>query len=57
MEDLKSYFHIERLDEAVNDTFEDAEALQELVLEVPYTELLDELLCCCTNDLQILTLI
>ena len=43
MDDLKSYFHIERLDEAVNDTFEDAEALQELVLEVPYTELLDEL--------------
>lgn len=43
MEDLKSYFHIERLDEAVNDTFEDAEALQELVLEVPYTEHLDEL--------------
>lgn len=24
MEDLKSFFHIERLDEAVNDTFEDA---------------------------------
>lgn len=43
MEDLKSFFHIERLDEAVNDTFEDAEALQELVLEVPYTEHLDEL--------------
>lgn len=35
--DLKSYFHIERLDEAVNDTFEDAEALQELVLDFPYT--------------------
>lgn len=33
MEDLKSFSHIERLDEAVNDTFEDAEALQELVLE------------------------
>lgn len=43
MEDLKSYFHIERLDEAVNDTFEDAETLQELVLEIPYTEHLDEL--------------
>lgn len=42
-EDLKEFFHIERLDEAVNDTFEDAEALQELVLEFPYTENLDEL--------------
>lgn len=42
-EDLKDFFHIERLDEAVNDTFEDAEALQELVLEFPYTENLDEL--------------
>lgn len=42
-EDLQQHFHIERLDEAVNDTFEDAEALQELVLEIPYTEHLDEL--------------
>lgn len=41
--DLKDFFHIERLDEAVNDTFEDAEALQELVLDFPYTEQLDEL--------------
>jgi len=41
--DLKSFFHIERLDEAINDTFEDAEALQELVLEFPYTEHLDDL--------------
>lgn len=42
-DDLKSYFHIERLDEAVNDTFEDAEALQSLVLDMPYTEHLDDL--------------
>lgn len=41
-DDLQSYFNIERLDVAVNDTFEDAEALQELVLEIPYTENLDE---------------
>lgn len=41
-EDLKSYFHIERLDEAVNDTFEDAESLQEMVLDIPYTEHLDD---------------
>ncbi len=33
----------QRFNEAVNDTFEDAEALQELVLEVSYTEHLDEL--------------
>ena len=43
MEDLRNFFHIERIDEAVNDTFEDAEALQELVLEIPYTQYLDEL--------------
>lgn len=42
-DDLKGYFHIERLDEAVSDTFEDAEALQELVLDFPYTEHLDSL--------------
>ena len=42
-DDLREYFHIERIDEAVNDTFEDADALQELILEFPYTENLDEL--------------
>ena len=41
--DLKDFFHIERLDQAVNDTFEDAESLQELVLDFPYTEQLDDL--------------
>ena len=42
-DDLKSFFKIERLDQAVEDTFEDAEALEELILEFPYTENLDEL--------------
>lgn len=42
-EDLKGFFHIERIDEAVKDTFEDAEALQEMVLDFPATEHLDEL--------------
>lgn len=42
-EDLKGFFRIERLDEAVTDTLEDAEALQEMVLDFPYTEHLDEL--------------
>lgn len=41
--DLKDFFHIERIDQAVSDTFEDVEALQELVLVFPYTEQLDEL--------------
>lgn len=40
-EDLKRYFHIERIDEAVSDTFENADALQELVLDFPYAEHLD----------------
>lgn len=42
-EDLKDYFHIERIDEAIEDTFEDADSLQELILEFPYTENLDDL--------------
>lgn len=42
-EDLKNYFHIERVDQAVEETFEDAEALQELVLDFPYTEKLDDI--------------
>lgn len=42
-DDLKSFFKIERLDQAVADTLEDADALEELVLDFPYTEHLDEL--------------
>ncbi len=42
-EDLKAFFKIERLDHAIEDTFEDAEVLEELVLDFPYTEHLDEL--------------
>lgn len=42
-EDLKSYFKISRIDQAVEDTIEDADALQELVLDFPYTEHLDNL--------------
>lgn len=42
-DDLKEYFHIERINEAIEDTFEDVDALQELILEFPYTENLDEL--------------
>ena len=32
-----------RGDQAIEDTFEDAEALEELILEFPYTENIDEL--------------
>ncbi|MDE6383475.1 MAG: hypothetical protein K2K79_03880 [Paramuribaculum sp.] len=42
-EDLKGFFKIERLDQAVEDTLEDADALEEMVLDFPYTEHLDEL--------------
>lgn len=42
-DDLKSYFHVEKIEEAVLDTIEDAEALQELILDFPYTENLDDL--------------
>jgi hypothetical protein len=42
-DDLKGYFHIERISEAIQDTFDDAEVLEELILEFPYTENLDEL--------------
>lgn len=43
LNDLKEFFHIERIDQAVDDTFEDAESLQEYILEFPYTENLDSL--------------
>ena len=42
-EDLRNYFHIEKISDAINDTFEDADALEELILDFPYTENLDEL--------------
>ena len=42
-DDLKGFFKIERIDQAVQDTFEDAEELEELVLDFPYTEHLDDI--------------
>ena len=41
--DLQEFFHIERISEAVEDTIDDAEQLERLILEIPYTENLDEL--------------
>lgn len=43
LDDLQEYFHIERISEAVEDTIDDAEQLERLILEIPYTENLDEL--------------
>ncbi len=42
-EGLKGFFKIECLDQAVEDTLVDADALEELMLDFPYTEHLDEL--------------
>ena len=43
LDDLHEFFHIERISEAVEDTIDDAEQLERLILEMPYTENLDEL--------------
>ena len=43
IDDLKSYFKIERVPQAIQDTFEDSDALEELILTFPYTEELDTL--------------
>jgi hypothetical protein len=43
LDDLQSYFHIERISEAIEDTINDAEQLERLVLDIPYTENLDEI--------------
>lgn len=42
-DDLKDFFHIERLSDAISDTLEDAADLEELILDFPYTENLDDL--------------
>ncbi|WP_278971125.1 hypothetical protein [Phocaeicola barnesiae] len=43
IDDLKSYFKIEKISHAIHDTFEDSDALEELILTFPYTEELDTL--------------
>lgn len=42
-EDLNEFFKIERISEAVEDTINDAEQLERLILTIPYTDNLDEL--------------
>ena len=41
--DLKEQFHIERIRDAVNDTLDDAEQLERLILDIPFTDNLDQL--------------
>ena len=42
-EDLKNYFKIEKISQAIQDTFDDSDALEELILTFPYTENLDSI--------------
>ena len=41
--DLKEMFHIERISDALEDTLDDAEQLERLILDIPFTDNLDEL--------------
>ena len=43
LDDQQENFHNEPISEAVEDTIDDAEQLERLILEMPYTENLDEL--------------
>ena len=42
-DDLEKHFHISSIREAIDDTLEDAEALERLIIDMPYTEDLDKL--------------
>lgn len=43
LDDLNHFFHIQRIEDAIKDTVADAESLQKLILDLPYTEHLDGL--------------
>ena len=43
LDDLQNFFHVQRVREAIQDTFEDAGELEKLILDIPYTENLDGL--------------
>ena len=43
MEDLQGFFKIEKISDAIKDTMDDAEELERLILDFPYTEQLDGL--------------
>ena len=43
IDDLSNYFHIQKISEAIDDTMDDAEELESLILDMPFTDNLDEL--------------
>ena len=43
LDDLKAFFRIEKVSDAIRDTMEDARELERLILDFPYTEKLDGL--------------
>ena len=43
LDDLKSFFRIEKVSDAIRDTMEDAQELERLILDFPFTEKLDGL--------------
>ena len=43
LDDLKNFFRIEKVSDAIRDTMEDAQELERLILDFPYTEKLDGL--------------
>ena len=43
LDDLKTFFRIEKVSDAIRDTMEDARDLERLILDFPYTEKLDGL--------------
>lgn len=40
---MQGFFHIEKVSDAIKDTMEDADVLERLILDFPYTEQLDGL--------------
>lgn len=43
LDDLKNFFRIKKVSDAIRDTMEDAQELERLILDFPYTEKLDGL--------------
>ena len=43
LDDLQGFFHVQKISDAIKDTMEDAEVLERLILDFPYTEQLDGL--------------
>lgn len=43
LDDLQGFFHVEKVSAAIKDTMEDADVLERLILDFPYSEQLDGL--------------